>query len=467
MKSLKVNFALNSANQLLSIIVPLVTTPYLSRILGAESLGIFSYANSVAYYFSMFAMLGLANYGGREIAKSRNDSELLSSVFSGIFTTQLISTGIVTLIYLVYMFVDGGVMSKIYFFSILAVSLDINWLFFGLEEFSVTLKRNFTVKLISTLLIFIFVSQPSDVFCYAIIVVLSTLLGNGVLWISVRGRVKYVKTDFSTVKRHFLSNLTLFLPILLTSIYRVMDKIMLKWMSGYEQVGYYENADKFGQIPLFLVASLSQIMIPRISSLVNENKNTIIGDYFEKSILLISFISTSIIFGISGIADLFVPVYFGRGFEPCVTLIRVIVPSYIFTAYASVIRSQFLIPFSRDKEYAVSLAVGAFLNIILNIILIPWFEAVGAAIATAITEIVVCVMMFSCVRKKIKWKRIVLQNTPFYVSGCIMLFGISILPLSQESWISLLIKIAAGVLIYLAIIGGFYWFYRRAGKGNA
>lgn len=451
MKSLKANFAYNAANQMLGILVPLVTTPYLSRILGPEKLGVFSYANSVTYYFTLFALLGLANYGGREIARVRDDREILNKTFSGIYTAQLICTLAVTIVYAVYMFIESGIMAKIYFFSVLAVALDINWLYYGMEKFDVILKRSLLVKLISTVCIFIFVREAGDVYLYSIIMVMSGILGNLVLWISVKKDITFCRVDVESIKRHLLLNLTLFLPIILTSLYRVMDKLMLKWMTDYAQVGFFESADKLGMVPLFLVSSLSQIMIPRISFLISKDKVSGVNAYFYKSMTMISILSTTVIFGMVGVADKFVPLYYGHGYEACIGLIIVILPSYIFTGYSATIRSQLLIPYGKDKEFVLSLFAGAAINLILNILLIPLFLALGSAIATAVTEISIFIITIIYSRTNISFSRLFRENWIFYFCGSIMLVALLTISTGVAGILGLVFKIIIGIVSYFIV----------------
>ena len=408
----------------------------------------FSYANSVTYYFMMFAMLGLANYGGREIAKIRSDKTKLSFCFSGIYYAQLISSSMVIIIYMIYMIVINDAMSKIYFINVLSVLLDINWLYFGLEKFEITLKRNFYVKLMSTISIFLFIKKPDDVYLYALIVVLSSLLGNLLLWLNRLGEIFFVVVPRDIVLKHLRSNLTLFLPILLTSVYRVMDKIMLKWMTNYSQVGFYENADKLGQVPLFLISSLSQIMIPRISFLLSNNKKDDTSIYLYKSITLISLLSTTVIFGIMSVTNEFVPLYFGEGYDSCKGLALVILPSYIFTGYASTIRSQILIPYGRDKEFGISLAIGAVCNTVLNLVMIPILSALGAAIATAATEIVVCVVTVFFAKSEISIRYILKNNIKYYVFGAIMFGVLTVFSYPFSGILLLVLKVFLGILVY-------------------
>lgn len=467
MKSLKYNFMMNILNQLLSIIVPLLTTPYLSRILGAKQLGAFSYANSITYYFTLFGMLGLANYGSREIAKCRNNSVEMSRVFSGIYTVQLLCASTVSFIYMIYINVNHDALAMVMFLHVVSVLLDINWFYYGLENFDRILYRNIIVKLMTMIAIFVLVKKPSDVVIYALITSIGSFLGNILLWGMVHKKIHYIRPTIAEIKRHFVANLTLFLPILILSVYKVMDKIMLKWMTSYEQVGYYENADKLGQIPLYMISALSQIMIPRISFFISKGKQTGVVDYLDKSLIFISFLSSSLIFGILGISKEFVPLYFGDGYESCIEIIEVLLPSYIFSGYANVFRSQMLIPYGRDKEFAKTLAVGAMLNLGINFLLIPHFQARGAAIATGCAEFAVFLMTYLYVRRSINLCSLLKKNVIFYISGFVMLVVLRVIPTIGGAIFNLFIRITIGAVVYLVTLIAIFYLKERRNEKNS
>lgn len=453
LKSLRTNFLINLSNQMLGIIVPLITTPYLSRVLGAEMLGVFSYSNSIAYYFTLFGMLGLSNYGCREIAKVRGDHDQLCRVASGIYTSQAISASIVSALYVIYLVLSPSPIAFIMLISVLSVYFDINWYYYGMEAFDAILLRNFFVRLATTILIFVLVRSSEDVVLYALIVSLGTVAGDLVLWKHIRKSIQYTKPTHEEIVHHLLANLTLFLPTLLLSVYKVLDKILLKWLTDYLQVGYYDCADKLGQVPLYLFSALSQIMIPRISSIVSKGNDSEAGVYLGKSILLVSFVSSSIIFGIVAIADTFVPLYFGPGYESCILLTQMLISSYIFTGYASVLRSQLMIPYSKDREFAVSLAVGAAINFSLVMLLVPHFQAFGAAIATFVTEGSTFLITYLYSRNSISLRPQLLENISLYVCGSLMVAALVTVRFPLEGISLLLARVALGAIVYVVSLG--------------
>ena len=184
MKSVKHNFVLNSLYQILQIIVPIITTPYLSRTLGAESIGLYAYNYSIAYYFSIFILLGLNNYGNRAIATVRDDKNKLSHAFWSIYGMQLLLGIIILTLYFLYgIYLSKNTTITLLFFPFLiSTVIDINWLFFGLEEFGVTILRSSFVKIFSTILIFALIKTPSDIEKYCALMSISMLVSQIVVW---------------------------------------------------------------------------------------------------------------------------------------------------------------------------------------------------------------------------------------------------------------------------------------------
>ena len=181
--SVKKNFALTSAAQILGNMLTLITSPYISRILGAEGIGIYSYNSSIAAYFVSFAMLGLNNYGNRTIAKVKGDKNQLSKMFCEIYVMQLGFAVLVSGIYLIYVIsASVSVVAAILFFYVASSAIDINWFFYGMELFKMTVTRNLVVRVLSVLCVFIFVKSESDVYLYVMIITASTVVSHLALW---------------------------------------------------------------------------------------------------------------------------------------------------------------------------------------------------------------------------------------------------------------------------------------------
>lgn len=456
-KSVKNNFIFNSMYQISNILVPLVTLPYLSRVLHAEGLGAYSFAYSVAYYFYLFVRLGLNNYGNRTVAQIRDDSEKLSRVFIEIYMMQLLLGVIVTILYLFYcvFIAQDKLLAFIFMLMVISGSIDLTWMLYGLEEFVVTSIRDMTVKVATALLIFLLVKDAGDVWKYALIYSVGFFVSQVVALPIVKGRVHFIKPAIGNVIQHLKPNLILFLPTIAVSIYKTMDKVMLGSMTNDVELGYYHGCENITRVPLALVTALGTVMLPRMTNMLSKSDNQEnIDALFNKSIMFAMFISTSTCIGIMTVAREFVPLFFGEGFEKCILLFWIILPSCIFLAFANVIRTQFLLPRKRDKLFVISLFSGAVINVILNLLLIPRFASVGAALGTLAAEIVVCVVQAACVFKEANIGRNILNSIPFVFSGIVMFVVFhNYAPPIGNTLAALVLKIVICGMLYCAVLG--------------
>lgn len=455
MSDIKKNFIYNTGYQLLTILIPIVTMPYLARVIGAFGMGQYSYAYSVAYYYVMFIMLGLNNYGNRTIAEVRDDKELLSKNFFEIYTMQLFCGVLASIAYLIYCLTAGENNPLCWILGIYVISavIDINWMFFGLEKFRFTVTRNIIIKIVSTIAIFCLVKQEKDLVLYVLIMVISFLLSNIVLWPALKKEVIWRKVKIRDMLKHIKPNIILFIPIIAVSLYKYMDKIMLGILSSMKEVGYYEYSEKIIQIPMSIVNSLATVMLPRMSSLVanRDNKNEV--RYIKNSIMLAMFLSSSLCFGLMGIAREFVAIFFGTGYSECINLFYVLLPSCCFIAFASVIRTQYLIPHKYDSIYIQSVILGALINMIINYLLIPQYQSVGAAVGTLIAEAVVCIYQAYRVRNMIAMKEYIGNSIPFVVAGSVMFIALFLLKLSIGTvLVTMLIKVLVGIVFYFVVL---------------
>ena len=451
--SLKWNFIYNICYQFLQICIPLLTTPYLSRVLGAGNIGAYSYAYNIANYFVLFSMLGIANYGKRTIAMVRDDYKKLSLTFSSLYTMQLVTSVVLIMAYIGYLFTCADILMYIMLFYVLSAALDINWFFFGMEQFKITITRNIIVKLCTTVAIFLFVQSDEDIYTYAIIMTVSVFISQILVWPFLKGQVEFVKITIADVKKHISHNLFFFITVIAVSIYKSMDKIMLGAISSTEQLGYYESSEKIIVIPIAIVTALGTVMLPRITNMVSRGEQERIHQYMQKSIWLSMFLSTSISFGIMGVAQEFVPLFYGAGFEECVILFQILLPSGIFIAFANVLITQYILPNQKEVIQIQAVVLGAVLNFILNLLLIQFYHARGVAIGTLFTEFVVCVYQVFRVRKELPVKKYVQESVPFFLTGFFMYAILYHIQLPIENLLfRLCVKIGIGMMFYTIVI---------------
>ena len=277
MKSeIKKNFIYNVAYQILVLIIPFITLPYISRVLGTLGVGIYSYTYSIVYYFMIFCMLGVAKYGNRSIAKARDNKEQLSKTFKEIYIMQLITSSIMLVIYIIYLiifkneYLRVAILQALY---VLSCAFDINWFFFGIEKFKITVTRNTIIKILSLVLVFIFVKEQDDVWIYTLILAGTTLLSQIIIWPFLKKYINLkIKVRFKDIKKHFKNNLKMFLPVIAVAIYTMMDKTMLGIFSGVDEVGIYENAYKIYSVPISYSSPTGMLSISNWSNYEDTGK---------------------------------------------------------------------------------------------------------------------------------------------------------------------------------------------------
>lgn len=455
MSKLKSNLIYNVIYQILILIIPFLTTPYISRMLGAEGVGVYSYTYSIVNYFMMFALLGMNNYGNREVSKIKDNKEKLAKTFSGIYYLQLFITFLVTCIYLIYIFKfknEYFLAQLIQSIYLISVAFDINWFFCGLQEFKVTITRSIFIKLITFISIFIFVKNENDVYKYIFILAFTTLLNQIILWPFLRKYTKFVKVKFNDIIKHLKPTMILFIPILATSVYRIMDKIMLGNMSDITQVGYYENAEKMLNIILSVVGALGTVTLPEMTYLYSKKKFYEFNSILVKSINLVFFIVFPVIFGFIVTADSLVYFYLGEGFWEAASLLKVLSISLLFSPISNIVRMQLLIPKNKDKEYILAVVLGAIINFSLNLILINKFNAIGASISTIVAEFVVALVQYLFIGKEISITKIAKNVFKFFVSSLVMFILILFVgKYLNNMLIRLIAQVILGALIYFIL----------------
>lgn len=451
--TVKKNLAYNFIYQILAVVLPLITTPYISRVLGPKKLGEYSYSYAIAYYFVMITMLGLNNYGNRSIAMVRDDKECLAKEFSSIYFMQLV-TGLISLvIYIVYgLLFSNATMTWILSLYVISAIFDINWFFFGIEQFKLTVTRNSFIKIATTLCIFVFVKNQEDIYIYGLIMVVGILASQLVLWPFLKRYTKLVKVSYKDVVRHIKPNLILFIPIIAVSLYKVMDKIMLGILTTKTEVGLYEASERVIQIPMAFIQSMGTVMLPKMTNLVAKNDEKATEIYFSKSIMFVMFLSASLCFGIMGCARYFVPFYYGSGYWKCVYLFQILLPSCVFLAFANVIRTQYLIPRKKDRIYITSVIMGAIVNLIINFLLIPQFASIGAAIGTLIAEITVCIYQAVSIRKEIPIEKNALESLIYVIPAIVMYLLLLLVNPPYSAVANLFILVILGVNIYCVVL---------------
>ena len=415
MKNLSKNLIYNIIYQVLLYIIPFILTPYLSRTLGVTQIGEYSYTYSIVYYFMLFTLLGINNYGVRRISKTKHEKGALGETFSSIYGLQLI-LGIVSLfIYnmVSILFLNAHyTMLLIHNLFLISTIVDINWFFFGIEKFNITVTRNAVIKILSTLLIFMLVKGPDSILTYTMIMAGSTLLSQLYLAAILHKYIDFRPLNiFKSIKLHFIKCLVLFIPVIAYSVYRVMDKTMIGGIVSTTELGYYENAEKIINIPIGILTAIGTVMLPFMSkqaekdqSTMSNEKNDVLYRMFQVC-FMIMLPMASILFVI---AKDFTSIYFGPGFEKSGDILMLLSSTIIFATVANVIRTNYLIPNEKDRIYVSSTIVGAVVNLILNLVFIKSLGAIGACIGTIAAEASVMIYQIIATRNSINYKKVFL-----------------------------------------------------------
>ena len=455
MKSENKNFLLNVAYQMLTYIFPLITVSYISKRLGVDNVGIYSYTYSIVYMFMLVGMLGINNYGNREVAKVRDNREELSRVFWSIYRLQLMVVGVVIVGYLSYLFLwckGYKEIAEIQFLYLVSVCFDINWFYFGLEKFKLTITRNCIIKVLSLVLILCFVKSEGDLAVYTYIMAGSTVASQLYLIFSLHKYVNRVKTTIRDSLKHLKSCLILFVPVLAFGIYRVMDKTMLGSLSTVTELGYYENAERLINIPISVINALGTVMLPRMAYLLEhktseDSKKTIYAS-MKLALLLASVMAT----GLYLIADDVAVVLFGEQFLKSGSIIKILSVTILASAWANVIRTQYLIPMRMDRIYVISTVGGAIVNLILNTLLIGKYGSYGACVGTIVAEYFV--MLYQTIKVKAEldideYAKMLLKN--LLSAGIIMATAHCVGRFFATGVARLIVNILVAVLLFIAL----------------
>ena len=461
----KKNFVYQIAYRVITILTPLITSPILARALGAEKLGLFSATLAFVSYFQLISMLGVENYGNRTIAASQGNRAKEQNLFWNIYSVQVISSLLAIALYmlaLVFVPRDRLTLSILQGLWLVGALFNINWFFFGTEQFRLTVTRNIIIKILTILLIILFVRKPEDLFVYVLIMAGDTVLSNLVLWPFLFKKIRYEKPQLSQIKVHIGPILTLFIPVLAMSVFHIMDKTMLDWLSTETDVGYYYSADKIINIPLAIITALGTVMLPRISNEQSKGNIREINLMLKKSTEVTAFMTCAVGVGIASIANEFIPWFFGPGFEPCIILVYWFVPVLFAKAIGDLIRTQYMIPAHMDWCYTIAVTIGAGVNLIANYVLIRRFSSLGAVIGTLIAEGIVTLIEIVYTRKQIPFSKYILENGIYLFPAAAMILSVRYLNNAIHFPLALriLCMVVVGGTVYLSI-SGIIWKYKK------
>ncbi len=450
--SVKKNYLYNMLYQVFIVCLPIITIPYLSRTLGPEKIGIYNYVLSIITYFSLFGSLGISLYGQREIAYHQDDKTKRSQIFWELFSFKSILMLVSIIIYVIVFTLKGdfALFYRILIIELLSCLFDISWFFQGIELFKKTVFKNFVVKTLGFILILLLIKKPEDLWKYILIYSSCNLVGNLLLWKDVFKYICFPKK--MNYLKHLSGIMILFIPQVANEIYTVFDKTMLGLMvKNIDEVGYYGQTQKIIKMLLAIITSIGIVMMPRIAALKSKGENDKIKSYMKKTFSFVFMMSFAFAFGLASIANYFVPFFFGNGYDKIALLMKVMVIIIIFNGMSNVLGVQYLLPLKRQKQYNISIVVGAITNVALNLILIPKLESLGAVIATVFAEFIIVVIQINYVKNDFSIKEYVSIFAKYLFLGLIMFLSCNIVYIDTSSnFVIILVKVIIGVVVYLS-----------------
>jgi O-antigen/teichoic acid export membrane protein len=452
MNKLVSNYLFTVMYQLLLIITPFITTPYISRVLKPEGIGIEATVTAVVQLFIVFLTLSFALYGSRQIASKQNQREI-SEEFWSIFSFKILSSLIVIIIYFLYL--NGVSKHKdlyvINIITLLANIIDISWYFFGRELIKTISIRNMIIKIAGVILIFTFVKEYDDLDLYILINAGTLLLGQLIMWIPLLREISFVKVTLKKISRHFRPIMILFLPQIMIQIYVLANKIILGNESGEVEVGYYNQAYKVITIALGVISSFGTVMLPRMASEFSRGNQEEMKKYVSFALQLILMITLPMTLGMIGIAPNFISWFLGKGFEPVTDLLIIMSPVIFFVGLANVFGIQILVGTNQQNKYSVAVTTGAILSLIINFLLIKPFASIATSIALLVAEGVGAMIQIYFARSYVSFKKFFLMLVKYLVLSLLVYISVILVSkyLTLAPVLITFIQLTIGMMTYL------------------
>ena len=450
MKVLK-NYAYNLSYQLLVIILPIITTPYVTRVFSSTDLGTYGYFNSIVTYFILLATLGVANYGTKEISGHRKD---IRKNFWGIYTLQfgatILSICLYILLCLSLSFMQNPV-AYILGLSLVSKGMDISWLFQGLEDFRKITVRNITVKLVGVSSIFLFVKSANDLYLYVFLLTIFELLGQFSMWLPAREFIGKPHFDWSYAKQHLKPVILLFLPQIAISLYVTLDRTMLGALASTKDVGIYDQALKLVNILLTLVTSLGSVMLPRVANLLSTGDHEAVNKMHQMSFLIYNLVIFPIIAGMLIVNDDFVQFFLGQDFQDAKYAIAIMIFRMFFIGWTNIMGIQILIPHNKNKEFMISTTIPAIVSVGLNLLLLPKLGYIGAAIVSVLTEALVWAIQLYFTRNYLKEVSL-LASTVKIIGASALMYGVLLVVKTTVNFtpvINVMVFATIGAILYI------------------
>ena len=424
--------------EFLTTMVSFVTMPHVTRVLGTDGMGAYTYVLTVSSYFVLLANCGIRVLGSRRIAEVRDDPDARDRVFSGIFSMQLVLSlfaGILFFVFCVFFAGENRALFAVFGISLVSAMLEITWFYHGNERFFPDAAAVSVSKILFAAAVFLFVRDHDDLLLYALLFCASSITVQAVLWAGLYKKVRFVRVPFSEWREYFRPGIALIVPLIVPTVFRTLDKLMLRGFSGDDAVGLYGAAEMLYTSLLGFIIRFGDVMLPRMSHMLANGERRGAEENLSSSLRFSAFLGCAFAFGIASCADVFVPYYFGDAFSGASLTTSLFALGIVLFSFSETVRAQYVIPHKKDRLLVLSAAAGAGTDLVLNAVLIPLFGknadalglsreaacALGAIPGTMLAETVLALFLCVSLRRELSAKTLLLPYLRFFLTGAGML----------------------------------------------
>ena len=458
-KSLKINALFSVIKTIMSLIFPLITFPYASRILLPEGIGKVNFANSIISYFGIIASLGISTYGIREASKIKNDKQQLSKFVIELFIINLISTIVsYAILYACIICIPKLQEYRLLLFicslSIFFTTLGLEWLYNTFEEYGYITIRSFVFQIISIILLFLLVKTTNDYTKYACIIVISSVGSNICNFINARKFIDIRNIRKIEIKKHIKPILIFFGSTLAISVFTILDTSMLGFLSTETEVGYYTAATKLIRMIRDLFPAIFTVLFARLSSYANDVKEANnYTDIINNTINFIICFSIPIIVGLLLLGKNIIEILSGISYIKALPTMYIMTPVILFSSLAGFLGGNILLSKGKEKIYLLCVIIGAFINFLLNFLLIPKKGALGAGISTVITEFMLMTVYICLLKNSLDFKSFIIPIIQYVCSSMFMGGILYIIQRYIKSYVlQIIIMPIIGFILYISLL---------------
>ena len=457
-QSIKLNFLMNSILTISSFIFPLITFPYVSRVLGPAGTGNVSFAISIVTYFALFAQLGIPTYGIRATARVRDDKVLLSKTVQEIFIVNTIMSIVTYVVFFIVLnLVPQMYNDKILFIivssTILFNTIGMDWLYKGLEKYSYITFVSILFKFIALILMFILIHQKSDYVIYGGLSIFAASASNVCNFINAHKYIYLKPIGNYEFKMHLRPIMIFFAMSCATTIYTNLDTVMLGFMKGNVEVGYYNAAVKIKTVLLGVVTSLGTVLLPRASYYIENNEFDEFKRISMKAINFVVLVACPLTLYFTLFAKEGIYFLSGDAYANAILPMQILMPTLIFIGLTNIMGIQMLIPLGKEKVVLYSEIAGAIVDLLINIVLIPVMASSGAAIGTLVAELVVWIVQYAALKNQVKEAYLKIRYIPIFIA--LVLSGVCsyfIKFIGLSNFLTLLLSAIVFFGIYLIVL---------------